>query len=202
MSNSVLRSAFRSACAFCVTALLATYSAAAVETPTVEEHPAEQKPEPREGKSVWLERKIAKPTRWLENLVKPMNIWLEGKIQAPVDSRENDTTRLPPGNISAPGAISPSSKTPQISADEAADAARKLVAGNVLKVKLIAIPESHLIASEGDTARFAYRVRLISKRGEIHILYIDALSKELLEPVAQPAPDKYVQEQSKEQSDE
>jgi len=157
---------------------------AAAERLTSERTPTEENSAPREGKSVWLEKKIAKPTRWLENLVKPMNIWLEGKIQAPIDDSANQQSERLPSDTLAQDTASTSSKSNRISADEAANAARQHVAGNVLKVKLITMSASQPTVTDDSATQFVYRVKLISKRGEIHILYIDALSSALIDPHA------------------
>ena len=175
---------------------------AAPERLTSERTPTEENPALREGKSVWLEKKIAKPTRWLENLVKPMNIWLEGKIQAPIDNSANQQAERLPSDTLAPDTASTSSKSNRISADEAANAARQHIAGNVLKVKLITMSASQPTVADDSATQFVYRVKLISKRGEIHILYIDALSSALIDPHAKLSSSKPVIEQKRVQETE
>ncbi|MFK8022207.1 MAG: PepSY domain-containing protein [Pseudomonadales bacterium] len=167
------------------------------EQSTFERTSTQENSAPREGKSVWLEKKIAKPTRWLENLVKPMNIWLEGKIQAPIDNSANQQAERLPSDTLAPDTASTSVKSNRISADEAANAARQHVAGNVLKVKLITMPASQPMTADDSATRFAYRVKLISRQGEIHILYIDALSSALIDPHAKLSSAKPVLEQKR-----
>lgn len=186
--------------------MLATLGVCADEAPTVKTSDVKdpvvtQHSETREGKSVWLEKKISKPTRWLESLVKPMNIWLEGKIQAPASSNDNQQTTSPPINSIVQDTSTADLDVAQISADEAADAARKQVAGHVLKVKLLAMPGQQSAAVDGSSdsnveatpAGFVYRVKLISKLGEIHILYVDAQAGTLIDPYtrqhSKPLPD-------------
>ncbi|MFK7729998.1 MAG: PepSY domain-containing protein [Pseudomonadales bacterium] len=177
--------------------MLAAYSVSAdeelsVKTSDTTDPQAAQNSEPKEGKSVWLEKKISKPTRWLESLVKPMNIWLEGKVQAPTSRSDNQQAPSQPDSTGVPDAVTSSLDTTRISADEAADVARKQIAGNVLKVKLLTMPDRPLTSDDGglddnadeSVALFFYRVRLISKRGEIHILYVDAQTAALIDPYA------------------
>ncbi|MFK8050953.1 MAG: PepSY domain-containing protein, partial [Halioglobus sp.] len=122
----------------------------------------------------------APSTRWIENLVKPVTVWMERKIQTDRSQRKepghapNNTPE--DGNVGAPEsspklseAVSPEDI---ISVAQASAIATAVTPGNVLRVKLL----------ERENERPKYRVKLISTRGEIHIVHIDAVTQELILP--------------------
>jgi hypothetical protein len=131
---------------------------------------------PREGETIWLEQKIAPPTRWIESLVKPLTTWMERKVQHP--GTHTEETRLAPWvrPEAPPTTDGNAPEAPTLSPTEAAAVARQAFQGEVLRVKLISAHSYVPI----------YRVKLISKRGEIQILHINAHNGELVPP-ANPA---------------
>ena len=133
--------------------------------------PNPQKPPTKEGDSIWLEKKITPTTRWLEKMVKPLSTWMEQQIQSPrnnLDSQQKNHWVGPEGvSTTAPDV----SEDAIISARQAAASARRLIDGEVLKVKLLSLNQVP-----------SYRVKLISTAGEIHIVYINAHSGALIQP--------------------
>lgn len=135
---------------------------------------------PREGDSIWLEEKIAPSTRWIENLVKPVTVWMERKIQRdrPESNAPQKTPNIEPAAgetvIAGPGSdtVSTRAQLEIISGAQASAIAQAHTPGNILRVKLL----------ERENEQPKYRVKLISTSGEIHIIHIDAVTRELIAP--------------------
>jgi len=136
---------------------------------------------PREGNSIWLEEKIAPSTRWIENLVKPITVWMERKIQSekataavPVqtESTHSDADASIPSGPVADVDGETVTAVEMITETEALAFAKARVQGSVLRVKFL----------KSRQGRPTYRVKMISAKGEVHILYIDAFEGVLSEP--------------------
>jgi uncharacterized membrane protein YkoI len=127
-----------------------------------------------EGEALWIEEKINPATRWLEKLVRPVTGWVEDKIQnhdeiAPSSRPDWNTLQPGPAIPKEPRPDSPQPPDqPVISADEAIAVAVSAFPGEVLRVKYL----------PGDIP--VYRVKLISKKGEIHILYVNAWTADIV----------------------
>jgi hypothetical protein len=142
------------------------------ESPTV---PRATTP-PREGDTIWLEEKIAPPTRWIESLVNPLTTWMERQVQHPGTSP--NTTTLAPWVNSEDTADTDNgevAEAPTLTPAEAATIALQTVHGEVLRIKLIATSSRQPV----------YRVKLISDIGEIQILHINGHNG-AIEPPAKP----------------
>ena len=133
---------------------------------------------PKQGDTIWLEEKISPTTTWIENLVKPLTVWMEQQINEPeqeLDIQEGIQENSPRGeeqnvpNIVETGNDNIVDPDSLISAEQASALAKKHIAGDVLYIKLISKSNQ-------------YRVKLISKLGEIHIIYIKAISGEIISP--------------------
>ncbi len=127
---------------------------------------------PKKGEEIWLEEKISPTTTWIEDLVKPLTTWMEQKINAP----EREAARQGPSERSEGTASAASNESnierddlvgSFITAEQASKLAREHIAGNVLHIKLI--PKSN-----------RYRVKLISELGEIFIVYVHAVSGDIV----------------------
>ncbi len=127
---------------------------------------------PKKGEEIWLEEKISPTTTWIEDLVKPLTTWMEQKINAP----EREAARQGPSERSEGTAAAASNESnierddlvgSFITAEQASKLAREHIAGNVLHIKLI--PKSN-----------RYRVKLISELGEIFIVYVHAVSGDIV----------------------
>ncbi len=128
---------------------------------------------PVEGESLWIEDKINPATRWLEQLVSPVTTWMEDKIQdnqnRPREIQQwqpESDTRLGPDSPQTPPDTSETHIV--ITSDEAVAVAVAAQPGEVLRVKLL------------DREKPAYRVKLITDQGEIQILYVDAVTGDIL----------------------
>lgn len=113
--------------------------------------------------TIWLEEKITPSSMWLEDIVKPMTSWMEDYIHEPESTASSNSTSAHKPETD----VEPQANTTYISAKQAASVAQSAVEGDVLMSKLL--------ATQG-----RYRVKLLSVAGEIHVLYVDALSAELL----------------------
>ncbi len=145
--------------------LTALANQALADDEPVREAPAKQ--DSPQVETVWIEEKIAPPTRWLEGLVKPMTSWMEGKIQ----KRQNDSQA--PALVQTPKQTPTREDTEMIEGElidpqQIALIAREAVPGQILRIKLLSRRPPQ------------YRVKLISTTGEIRILYINAVSGEIL----------------------
>lgn len=127
---------------------------------------------PKKNDEIWLEEKILPTTTWVENLVKPLTIWMEQKINAPekkVDSQKGSHRREQGSNLE-PNEIALDNTAEAvllISSEQAGVLAKEHIAGEVLYIKLM---------SSGNR----YRVKLISTLGEIHSIYVNAISGEIV----------------------
>ncbi len=128
---------------------------------------------PKKGKTIWLEEKISPSTQWLEGLVKPMTSWMEGKIQKHPDQKNQTLPREAPVPETQNLSASPDTAS-IIDADTIARIAGERVPGQILRMKLL------------ERNPLQYRVKLISKAGEIHMLYINAHTGELIQPSNKP----------------
>lgn len=126
------------------------------------------------GDTIWLEEKISPTTVWLENLVKPLTIWMEQQINEPeqvfvdkaVDQVSNDDLDV---RLIEVDPVNVKENTVAITSEQASDLAKDHIAGDVLYIKLLSKTNQ-------------YRVKLISKVGEIHIIYIQAASGDVVTP--------------------
>ncbi|GHA03122.1 hypothetical protein GCM10008090_10100 [Arenicella chitinivorans] len=123
---------------------------------------------PKKGDEIWLEERIAPTTTWVESLVKPLTSWMERQINEPEqkDEQQDGGQSAQPQNTVEPDQakrVHPVGEVALIGIDQAGEFARQHIAGDVLYVKLI-------------TKSNRYRVKLISRIGEIHIIYVDAVS--------------------------
>lgn len=129
----------------------------------------------KKGDTIWLEEKISPTTTWIENLVKPLTEWMEQQIQEPeqeVDGQEIDSQESEEKIILEPIAKKPDNAAEAasiISSEQAEVLAKNHIAGDVLYIKLVSKTNQ-------------YRVKLISKLGEVHIIYIKAVSGEIVLP--------------------
>lgn len=133
---------------------------------------------PKQGDTIWLEEKITPTTTWIENLVKPLTVWMEQQINEPEQEpniQEGIQENFPRGegenvpNLNETGPDNTVDPDSLISAEQASALAKAHIAGDVLYIKLISKTNQ-------------YRVKLISKLGEIHIIYIKAISGEIVSP--------------------
>ncbi|MBX2847172.1 MAG: hypothetical protein KTR16_02535 [Acidiferrobacterales bacterium] len=130
--------------------------------------------DPKKGDEIWLEEKISPTTTWIENLVKPLTVWMERKINAPEPEIQNQRdsqhtgreNTLTPVNRDSEQTVDVASL---IDEEQVAVLAKRHIPGDVLYIKLIS-----------KTSR--YRVKLISTLGEIHIIYLNAVSGEIVVP--------------------
>ena len=127
--------------------------------------------EPKKGDTIWLEEKISPTTTWIESLVRPFTEWMEDAIQEP--ERESPEVELPIVDNDIDEATATNPKVLEksqvlIGVEQAKELARKLVDGDILYIKLVS-----------KTNR--YRVKLISKLGEVRVIYIDASSGMIVE---------------------
>lgn len=128
--------------------------------------------------TIWIEEKVTPTTTWIENLVKPLTVWMEQQINAP--DKENGNPKLRQEN-SQRNTIEDAPNSSQAGSDNILDPdlligsekagvlAKEHIAGDVLYIKLISKTKK-------------YRVKLISKLGEIHIIYIQAITGEIISP--------------------
>lgn len=133
----------------------------------------------KQGDTIWLEEKISPTTRWLESLVKPLTVWMEQQINEPLaapvtqpkQTLENNTNSVKQtgSNTAHDPAIFISPEQASISSEQASNMAKTHIAGDILHIKLM--PKLG-----------QYRVKLISKLGEIHIIFIHAASGQILSP--------------------
>lgn len=132
----------------------------------------------KKGGTIWIEEKISPTTNWIENLAKPLTVWMEQQINGgePTDNPE----AVRPEGIQSHKAPNTAHSTQAelehkldenllISAEQVERIAKEHIAGDVLYIKLI--PKTQ-----------QYRVKLISKLGEIHIIYIQAMSGDIVMP--------------------
>lgn len=133
------------------------------------EEPSDGSREPKKGDTIWLEEKISPTTTWIESLVKPFTEWMEEAIQEP-ERDAPETVRPATGNDTKEVNENASTDVlkPQvlISKEQAQESAKELIGGDVLYIKLVSKTNQ-------------YRVKLISKLGEVRVIYIDASSGEL-----------------------
>ncbi len=128
----------------------------------------------REGKTIWIEKKLSPSTRWLENLVKPMTTWIERKIQKEtLDREEKGRPAAPPKTGIERPFSSPDDSV--IDSEAIALIAKERVPGQVLRIKLL------------NRVPLQYRVKLISRIGEIHVLYINAHTGDFILPSSESA---------------
>ena len=129
-----------------------------------------------ESKTIWIEKKLSPSTRWLENLVKPMTSWIERKIQKETPGRKDDIrpTGVPNADIYRPFS-SPDDGV--MDSNTVSDIAKERVPGQILRIKLL------------NREPLQYRVKLISRVGEIHILYINAHTGDFILPMSESARD-------------
>jgi len=136
---------------------------------------------PREGDTIWLEEKIAPPTRWIESLVKPLTNWMERTVQNPASSLEETTLNSwvrPEAPVTTDREATDASEAPEapiLTSAEAAAIARQAVQGEVLRIKLIS----------GHSQVPVYRIKLITDKGEIQLLHIDSHNGALV-PTTKP----------------
>lgn len=128
----------------------------------------------KKGDEVWLEEKISPTTTWIENLVKPLTVWMEQKINEPEQEADNQEGIQRSEGGSTLGSYKISSDDtvetePLITAEQAAVLAKNHIAGDVLYIKLM--PKTN-----------QYRIKLISKLGEIHIVHVKAVSGDIVLP--------------------
>ncbi|MFT5577388.1 MAG: putative membrane protein YkoI [Paraglaciecola psychrophila] len=119
---------------------------------------------PREGESIWLEKKLAPSTRWIERLITPLNRWMEQKVQAV----------KPAAGKALAAAIKPlraDGDSTLLSKQQISAIAQQHAPGKVLAVKLLppAQPPQR------------YRVKLLSPEGVIRLLYFNAKSGTVLD---------------------
>jgi uncharacterized membrane protein YkoI len=127
-------------------------------------------PSPRGGETIWVEEKMRPTTQWMEDLVSPLTTWMERKIHdRNPSSAESETTVWI--RKTKPGTPTAEFTDPLISPNEASLTAQQHMEGEVLRVKLL---------FRGDPQ---YRVKLISKKGEIHLLYVNATTGKLIRPL-------------------
>ena len=116
------------------------------------------------GETIWLEEKIKPSTRWLEGLVKPLTTWMEERVQEKI---HGPGPKKPTVIQSTPSTTVILPVSGEVMDEEAiAKLALALIPGQVLRVKLL------------QKQPLQYRVKLISTSGEIHKLYLNALSGE------------------------
>jgi len=148
---------------------VSSYAAEAPESGSKNGEVAAQKKN-SEGETLWIEKQMTPATRWAEGLVRPLTAWMERKIQdrdTPPEIKEDK-----PWLETQPGTPRvEQSNDKLITARQASQVAQQFVAGEVLRVKLL------------ESALAQYRVKMISSTGEIHILYIDAHSGEVIHPL-------------------
>lgn len=133
----------------------------------------------KQGDTIWLEEKISPTTRWLESLVKPLTVWMEQQINEPLAApvtqpkqtfeNNTDSVKQTGSNTAYDPAIFISAEQASISSEQASNIAKTHIAGDILHIKLM--PKLG-----------QYRVKLISKLGEIHIIFIHAASGQILSP--------------------
>ncbi len=141
---------------------------------------SDRKPVIKEGETIWLEKKIAPTTRWVEKLVQPLSTWMEKKIQPPEPTDSNLPQKHPSSTkVVDTAPVSTSSDSSIMTPQDVSSHVRRLISGEVLKVKLL----------PSDQMPLRYRVKLISRVGEMHIVYIDAHNGMLLTPTNQPTND-------------
>ncbi len=127
------------------------------------------------GDTIWIEEKVSPTTTWLENLVKPLTVWMEQQLNSPApnDANQKISPEIDPNNerdtnttVLAKPDNAPD-ENQLIGSERAGQLAQEHIAGEVLFIKFIA-------------ATSRYRVKLISERGEIHIIYIQATSGDVI----------------------
>jgi uncharacterized membrane protein YkoI len=143
------------------------------ETPVVVAKPNNPQ---KEGKTVWLEKKLSPPTRWLENVVKPITTWMERKIQKEVHGSEEPVETLHPARGESDEDPLPTDEH-VIDSERIAELASNLIPGQILRIKLL------------NRTPLQYRVKLISHDGEIHIIYINAHTGIIIQPLTESAED-------------
>lgn len=134
------------------------------------------------GETVWIEEKISPTTTWIENLVKPLTVWMEQQVNGPKPEDNNqEVTQENSPHSEQEKAQSATQTDPEktlspdsvIGSEQAGVLAKEHIAGDVLYIKLMSKTQQ-------------YRVKLISKLGEIHIIYINAISGEIVSPTTAP----------------
>ena len=126
----------------------------------------------KQGDTIWLEEKISPTTRWLESLVKPLTVWMEQQINEPIAdpiTQPKQTLENNTDSVKQTGSNTAHDPAIFISAEQASNIAKTHIAGDILHTKLM--PKLG-----------QYRVKLISKLGEIHIIFIHAASGQILSP--------------------
>jgi hypothetical protein len=132
----------------------------------------------KQGDTIWLEEKISPTTTWIENLVKPLTVWMEQQINEPGQQPDNSNAiqegRLTNEEDGSPNLseVDPNNNVDPyllIGTEQASVLAKEHIAGDVLHIKLMSKTK-------------LYRVKLISKLGEIHIIFIRASSGEIVSP--------------------
>jgi len=136
-----------------------TVSAAPVQLTAEKTSLNSDKPPPKEGDSIWLEKKLAPSTRWIERVITPLNRWMEQKVQAlRPNANRSAAADTEPGRSDGSSVL--------LSELQISTIARQHTAGKVLAVKLL--------SAEQQQPR--YRIKLLSRKGIIHILFFDAKS--------------------------
>ena len=132
----------------------------------------------KKADTIWIEEKIAPTTNWIEDLVKPLTGWMERQIHGPEQEDDNQAAKQQTDQSNENGNALNSTQTDSenvldhnllIGPERAGILAKEHIAGEVLYIKLLS-----------ETKK--YRVKLISKLGEIHIIYIQAISGEVVTP--------------------
>lgn len=128
--------------------------------------------------TIRIEKKVTPTTTWIENLVKPLTVWMEQQINGPEQKeksqevkQENSLINEQEGTLNLNQTVSENILDPDllIGSEQAGILAKEHIAGDVLYIKLISRTKQ-------------YRVKLISKLGEIHNIYIQAISGEIVSP--------------------
>ena len=128
--------------------------------------------------TIWIEEKISPTTTWIENLVKPLTSWMERQVNGSEQEGDNQGTEQKTGQRNEyENDLDSTLANPKnlldrdllIGSEKAGVLAKEHIAGEVLYIKLVSKTKQ-------------YRVKLISELGEIHIIYIQAVSGEIITP--------------------
>lgn len=138
-----------------------------------------------ENETIWLEEKLSPTTQWLERAVNPLRRWMEDKVQRPAKQEAKSNSKnlvnvatdiersQSPKNTAD---VTDSQISPLINSEQAGLIASSQIPGDVLKIKLLR------------NAPMRYRVKLISLRGQIHYVYINASNAQIIkQPQASPS---------------
>ena len=129
-----------------------------------------QVPNAKVGETIWVEKQITPATQWVEEIVKPLTNWMERKIHDRDETPAQNNAKPWPGPQTIVPRIQPTDGE-LITSDQASQVALRFVEGEILRVKLL------------NKTLLQYRVKMISNSGEIHLLYVDAYTGELIQPL-------------------